>query len=141
MTLGSTQPLTEMITGAFPGGKGGRYIRLITLPPSCAVVMKSGNLNFLEPCGPLQASNGTALPLPFYHMTAYANSVQQCGDRQLLTRATPFCKVASTTSYTCVSVCSSVLRAHLQLTVREIKGTQNCHTLTGDQSTDHMAII
>ena len=33
------------------------------LPPSCAVVMKSGNLNFLEPSGPLQACNGTALPL------------------------------------------------------------------------------
>jgi hypothetical protein len=26
--------------------------------------MKSGNLNFLEPSGPLQACNGTALPLP-----------------------------------------------------------------------------
>jgi len=32
------------------------------LPPSCAVVTKSGNLNFLEPCGPVQACNGTALP-------------------------------------------------------------------------------
>ena len=30
------------------------------LPPSCAVVTKSGNLNFLEPSGPLQACNGTA---------------------------------------------------------------------------------
>ena len=30
----------------------------------CAVVMKSGNLNFLEPSGPLQALNGTDLPLP-----------------------------------------------------------------------------
>jgi len=28
------------------------------LPPSCAVVMKSGNLNFLEPSGPFRASNG-----------------------------------------------------------------------------------
>ena len=28
----------------------------------CAVIMKSGNLNFLEPSGPLQACNGTALP-------------------------------------------------------------------------------
>ena len=46
----------------FPGGKGGRYVTLTTLPPSCAVVMKSGNLNFLEPSGPLQACNGTALP-------------------------------------------------------------------------------
>ena len=35
---------------------------LTTLPPSCVVVMKSGNLNFLEPSGPLHACNGTALP-------------------------------------------------------------------------------
>jgi len=27
--------------------------------------MKSGNLNFLEPSGPLQVCNGTALPLPY----------------------------------------------------------------------------
>ena len=33
------------------------------LPPSCALVTKSGNLNFLEPSGPVQACNGTALPL------------------------------------------------------------------------------
>ena len=46
----------------FLGGKGGRCVRLTTLPPSCAVVMKSGNLNFLQPSGPLQACNGTALP-------------------------------------------------------------------------------
>jgi len=39
-------------------------VRLTTLPPSCAVVMKSGNLNFLELSGLLQACNGTALPLP-----------------------------------------------------------------------------
>ena len=32
------------------------------LPPSCAVVTKSGNLNSLEPSGPVQACNGTALP-------------------------------------------------------------------------------
>jgi len=35
------------------------------LPPSCTVVTKSGNLNFLEPFGPVQAYKGTALPLPF----------------------------------------------------------------------------
>jgi len=34
-------------------GKGGRCVRLTTLPPSCAVVTKSGNLNFLEPSGPV----------------------------------------------------------------------------------------
>ena len=30
------------------------------LPPSCAVVTKSGNLNFLKPSGPFWACNGTA---------------------------------------------------------------------------------
>jgi len=34
---------------------------MTTLPPSCAVVMKSGNFKFLEPSGPLQAPDGTAL--------------------------------------------------------------------------------
>ena len=51
--------LQKWIPGALPGGKGGRWVRLTTLPPSCAVVTKSGNLNFLEPSGPLQACNGT----------------------------------------------------------------------------------
>ena len=54
----------KWVPGVFSGGKGGRCVRLTTLPPSCAVVMKSGNLNFLEPSGPLQAWNRTALPLP-----------------------------------------------------------------------------
>ena len=35
------------------------------LPPSWDSVTKSGNLNFLEPSGPVKACNGTALPLPF----------------------------------------------------------------------------
>ena len=47
------------VPGAFPRGKGGRCVRLTTLPPSCAVVMKSGNL-ILETCGPVQACNRTA---------------------------------------------------------------------------------
>jgi hypothetical protein len=55
----------KWVPDVFPGGKGGRCIRLTTLPPSCAVVMKSGNLNFLEPSGPLQSCNRTALPLPW----------------------------------------------------------------------------
>jgi len=45
------------------GDKGGRCVRLKTLPPSCAVVIKSVNLSFLEPSGPVQACNGTVLPL------------------------------------------------------------------------------
>ena len=60
---GSTQSLTEMSTKSISGGKNGRCIRLTILPPSCAVVMKSGNLNFLGPSGPLQ----TPLPVPLCH--------------------------------------------------------------------------
>jgi hypothetical protein len=44
---------------------------LTTLPPSCAVVMKSGNLNFLEPSGPLQACNGTACTLFIFLQSAW----------------------------------------------------------------------
>ena len=54
----------------FPGGKGGGCVRLTTLPPSFAVVMKSRNLNFLEPSGPLRACNGTA----FYSFLLEAES-------------------------------------------------------------------
>ena len=37
------------------------------LPPSCAAVKKSGNLNFLEPSGPVQVCNGTALHFSYYN--------------------------------------------------------------------------
>jgi len=52
---------SNRVPGVFPGDKGGRCVRLTTLPPSWAIVTKSGNLNFLEPSGPVQACNGTAL--------------------------------------------------------------------------------
>ena len=55
----------KWVPGAFLEGKGSRCLRLTTLPPSCAVVMKSGNLNFLEPSGPVQACNGISLPSPY----------------------------------------------------------------------------
>ena len=45
--------------------KTGRCVRLATLPPSCDVT-KSGNFNFLEPSGPLQACNGTDLPFKLF---------------------------------------------------------------------------
>jgi hypothetical protein len=46
-----------------------------SLTPSCSFVMKSGDVNFVEPSGSLRACNGTALPLPLplenvqYHVT------------------------------------------------------------------------
>jgi len=55
----------KWVPGEFSVGKGGRCVRLTTLPPPCAVVMKSGKIKFLEISGPVQACNGTALPLPF----------------------------------------------------------------------------
>ena len=48
------------------------------LQPSCAVVTKSGNLNFLEPSGPVQACNGTALP--FYECLVDVKSNCCCMD-------------------------------------------------------------
>jgi len=66
----------------FLGGKGGRCVRLTNLPTSCAVVMKSGNLNFLEHSEPLQACNGTDLPLPLLR-TVQIYSSSSTDDRQV----------------------------------------------------------
>jgi len=43
-------------------------VRLTALPPSCAVVMKSGNVNFQEPFGPLRDRYGTDLPFTHGHL-------------------------------------------------------------------------
>jgi hypothetical protein len=45
-----------------PGGKGSRYVRLATYHLHVPIVKKSGGLNLLETCGPVQACHGTALP-------------------------------------------------------------------------------
>jgi len=73
IALGSTQPLTEMNTSSiYLGGKGGRCVRMTTLPPPCAVVMKSGNLNFLEPSGHREPVMGL-LYLSFFRFTQLLN--------------------------------------------------------------------
>jgi hypothetical protein len=41
MALRSTQPLTEMCTRKFPGGKGGRRVWLTTLPPSMSLMSEN----------------------------------------------------------------------------------------------------
>ena len=46
-----------------PGGKGGRCVRLTAYHLHVPIVKKSGGLNLLESCGPVQACNGTALSL------------------------------------------------------------------------------
>ena len=45
----------------FLDGKDSRGVRLTTLPPSCLIAFKSGNLKILETLGSVQACNGTAL--------------------------------------------------------------------------------
>jgi len=76
VALGSAQPLTEMSTRLFPVGKYGRCVRLTTLPPSRAIFMKSGNLNFLEPYGHSRVVTGL-----HYHLTClqYIGTLGGCG--------------------------------------------------------------
>jgi hypothetical protein len=63
MALGLMQPLTEMSTRNISWGQSGRCVGLTTLTLTCAIALKSGSLNLLEPTGPVQACNGIALPL------------------------------------------------------------------------------
>jgi len=64
MALGLAQPLTEMSARSISWGNCDGCVRLTTLPPSCTVVMKPGNLNLLEPSGHL----GNVMGL-IYHFT------------------------------------------------------------------------
>jgi hypothetical protein len=51
--------LQKWVPGIFPGGKGGWFVGLTTLP----IVLKSGSPNPLEPSWPVQTCNRIALPL------------------------------------------------------------------------------
>ena len=54
----------KCVPGPFPGGKGCWCLRLTTLPPSCEVVMKSGNLNTFTAIVDLSRFNNSGLKSP-----------------------------------------------------------------------------
>ena len=70
MALGLTQPLTDVRTRRISWGQRRPARKVDNLPPSCTVVTKSGNLNFLEPSGQVQACKGIALP--FYSVNLFS---------------------------------------------------------------------
>ena len=60
------------------------------LPPSCAVVTKSGSPKFLEPSGPVQACNVTDLPfftLYVYNLMYYFHDVTYFKDINEVSRS------------------------------------------------------
>ena len=58
MAQGSTQPLTEMSTRTFSGGKGGRCVRLTTCHHPVLLSGNLGTLTFWNPLGPYGSVTG-----------------------------------------------------------------------------------
>ena len=58
--------LNSILSSVFPVAKDSWSVRLAALPPACALVMKSGNLNFLERSAAYQSSKVTAVPVLHY---------------------------------------------------------------------------
>jgi len=56
-----------------PGGKSGRCVRLTTHQLHVPIVKKSGGLNLLESCGPVQACNGTGFLCVGFAIVGFSN--------------------------------------------------------------------
>jgi hypothetical protein len=64
MTLGSTQPLTEMSTRNLPGDKGRPAHKTDNLTAVCELSRKCEGLDVSQPYGPPRSV--TWIPLPFF---------------------------------------------------------------------------
>jgi hypothetical protein len=81
MTLGSTQPLTEMSTRNLLGGgtNGSRRVRLTALPPSVSrLYRKYGSLDVSQTYGPPRSVTGMALPLPYILLYVFIVENESC---------------------------------------------------------------
>jgi len=62
MSLESTQPVTEMSVRNISCGKGGQFVWLTTLSPSCTECLEILSPNLLEPSAPVKTCTGISLP-------------------------------------------------------------------------------
>jgi hypothetical protein len=71
MTLGSTQPLVKMSTRNIPEGKGGRCVRLTTLPPSHAECHEIGEPKPPETVWPTPGLLRDSFTFTFFYCICY----------------------------------------------------------------------
>jgi len=80
LALGVTQTLTEISIRDFSGGKGGQCAGLQSYHIHVLTVLKSGNLNLLEPSGPVQSLTGIALR---YQLLIFPVTLYDCEMKSL----------------------------------------------------------